>query len=360
MSNLWKITELKKPGFFEKLFGKLPKENIILEINNLLASKPLVDITPQEILTLSTKYNVNLIRKFRTELKNLYSQLLLSCLRDGDMDESELDQLRHLQMLLMLKDTEVREIFSGIASFAYGNIVRDALADFNLSEQEKERLNILKSKLLLSEDTAFEIQRKITEELLQKRLSEISSDERISDDEWNEFQSLMKRLNSTGEFKGDTLRLIEDYRFYWMAEYGQLPNIHVSLNLQKEEYCHFFVPCDWHEMRTVTKSIRYGGPSVSFRIARGVYYRTGRVSAERITEDQLKKLDSGTLYITNKRLIFVGENKSTNIRIGRIMSFTPYKDGVEISKDSGKNPYFLVKQHAVRLHMILNRVLQEN
>src|SRR5690606_40389673 len=94
----------------------------------------------------------------------------------------------------------------------------------------------------------------------------------------------------------------------------------------------------WGDIRTETRTIRYGGPTARIRIAKGIYWRTGSMNVQRVTEEVLKPIDTGQLYITNKRVIFLGRNRNTNVRLNRILDFTIYTDGIELVKDAGRNP----------------------
>jgi hypothetical protein len=65
---------------------------------------------------------------------------------------------------------------------------------------------------------------------------------------------------------------------------------------------------------------------------KGLSYRLGSVGVGRTTEDSVVLVDTGTIYVTNKRLIFDGARTNTSIRLNKILSFTPYSNGVEIDK----------------------------
>jgi hypothetical protein len=71
-------------------------------------------------------------------------------------------------------------------------------------------------------------------------------------------------------------------------------------------------------------------------------------------------LDNGYLYLTNKRLLFIGNKKNSTIRLNRILSFTPYTNGLEIVKESGRNPFFLIDGDIDLFAMILSRVLKDD
>ena len=65
------------------------------------------------------------------------------------------------------------------------------------------------------------------------------------------------------------------------------------------------------------------------------------------------------MFITNRRLIFLGRKKNTNIQLNKILSLNPYSDAVGIEKDSGKSPIIKVNENAEILGMILNRVIND-
>jgi hypothetical protein len=53
-------------------------------------------------------------------------------------------------------------------------------------------------------------------------------------------------------------------------------------------------------------------------------------------------VDHGILYVTNKRLIFTGSRRAnTTIRLTSVLAITPYSDGVEIQKTTGRNQIFI-------------------
>ena len=84
------------------------------------------------------------------------------------------------------------------------------------------------------------------------------------------------------------------------------------------------------------------------------------MSVQRITEDVLAHIDTGTMYLTNKRLILMGSRKNSTIRLNRILDFTPYRNGVDIQKDSGKSP-FLKFDHDVDVFCLyLDRALRDS
>jgi hypothetical protein len=70
-------------------------------------------------------------------------------------------------------------------------------------------------------------------------------------------------------------------------------------------------------------------------------------------------IDKGTLYLTNKRLILTGAKKNANIRLDKILNISPYSDGVEIDKETGKKPVLQFTDRADIFCIMLERLLRE-
>jgi len=108
----------------------------------------------------------------------------------------------------------------------------------------------------------------------------------------------------------------------------------VPFNFQKgETLVWLFQNVPYYEPRTrTTYSGGYSG--VSLRVAKGVYYRVGGFRGNPVVTTQTVLIDTGTLGITAKHIYFAGNAKSFRIRYDKIVSFTPYSDGIAIQRDA--------------------------
>ncbi|BDR28990.1 hypothetical protein [Helicobacter suis] len=88
----------------------------------------------------------------------------------------------------------------------------------------------------------------------------------------------------------------------------------------------------YFEMKTVSSYVG-GSQGVSLRIAKGVYYRVGAFKGHKIQEEQMSYVDTGLLAITTKHLYFCGKSKSLRIPFAKLISITPYSDGISVHKD---------------------------
>jgi hypothetical protein len=103
--------------------------------------------------------------------------------------------------------------------------------------------------------------------------------------------------------------------------------------------------------------VGYASQGVSIRIARGVYYRVGGSRPQRVTTEGLTEIDAGTLYLTNKRLLFDGRAKNTSLKLNTVIAFDVYTDGLAIEKGSGRSPHLLLNGDVESAATILGRLL---
>src|SRR5665647_792995 len=222
--------------------------------------------------------------------------------------------------------------------YAYKNEYIKALNDKTNSEEINLDTEQLLSSLSVSEkeaEIADEQARKLClDEIVQNSIS----NGMLSPENYEYIITTAKRLNVKLSFDDMTSAYLEKLRQYWKIENEDLQTQTVSISLQNSEVCYFQTECRWLEHRTLTKSVSYSGVMGSFKIIKGVRYRVGNLKLQKITVDKLVEIDSGNLFITNKRIIFMGAKKNSNIKYQNILSIVPYSDGVGIEKDSGKSP----------------------
>lgn len=143
----------------------------------------------------------------------------------------------------------------------------------------------------------------------------------------------------------------------WRIENGQFPTISVPIALQRGETCYFSCTAGWHELRTKTVRVNYSGVSTSIRICKGVRFRVGSVTPQRVTRDELTHIDDGTLYITNKRIIFDGQRKNSTIRHSALLGLEMYRDGIVLEKATGKSPHLILTGDVELAAVILSSAL---
>ena len=181
--------------------------------------------------------------------------------------------------------------------------------------------------------------------------AEAAIDDRIlSRDEEERLSSFAKRYALTREqldanrawsriAMGATLRdLLEGNVPSRLVVSGQLP-----FNLQKSEALVWvFKEVKLYEERTRTVYVG-GSQGLSIRLAKGIYYRPSVFAATPVSSIKSLHIDTGMMGVTTKHLYFAGPHKGFRVPYRRIVSFTPYADGLGISRETatGKPQIFL-------------------
>lgn len=145
----------------------------------------------------------------------------------------------------------------------------------------------------------------------------------------------------------------------WEAEFGELPVVDCGMILGRGEVCHWSSEAELLQMKRVTVGLTYGGPSVRIPIMRGLSWRMGSYRGMRHTEDRLVSIDHGTVYITNRRILFNGPLKNLAVKLERIIDLTGYKDGIGVDQPTGVSPTFVIPGDPVVPYRLLSRLCRD-
>lgn len=358
---IYKTKDLQRPNFIQKLFGQIPSENAIIEVNNLFSTNQtdIEKISFDQIIAIADKYKTNLNKKFKEHRLELFRIYLHYCLTDNKLESNEIKSLKHIREILMLNEKDTEDQIAIETEKLYEKHVKDALGDGKLDVSEKENLDRLKKDLLISESVASKIHETSANEILKKFIDGAISDERLSPDEENEIIEISNSLGIELEIEAKSKAVLDRYKLYWQIENSTLPTIETDINIQKSESLYFQTHVKWLEQRSVTKRINYGGPTARIKIAKGVYYRVGSVAVQRVSEDVWQTIDSGQIYLTNKRLIFMGSKGNKTIGLNKILDIKPFSNGVDIQKETGKSPFLEFRNNVDIFSMILVRLMDE-
>lgn len=131
----------------------------------------------------------------------------------------------------------------------------------------------------------------------------------------------------------------------------------IPIKLQKSETCYAVFPSvSWKEDRTHTVRSTYSGSSVSFRIAKGVSYHISSGNSTPVKQTTLDTIAHGILYLTNKRLVLVGDTSKT-IQYGKIIALEDTYIGVKILKETGKPVVLAGLQNKQAAGLLLERLV---
>lgn len=357
---LYQTAPLVERSLFQKLFKQHPEENAVIELNNLLATKPIRQIQQDDVIAIERKYKVSLEKEFRLNLEEFYAVYLNHCLADKSLSGDELEDLRHLKTILSLDDSAVEKLHVKIGEQVYRQSFEAAVADGRLTADEEAFLSKLENELRLPKTLAEKISVETRTAFIENYVTGIIQDQRLSPDEEKELHVIATSLNIQIRLDDETKKQLAKLKLYWALENLELPDVQTDIALQRAEKCFIVIlNVNWYELRSVRQRTSYSGYSTSFRVAKGFYLRSGSHTPRSYSVDQMMLIDSGNLYLTNKRIIFIGNKKNSNIRLEKILNITPYTDGVEIGKETGKTPLLQFTDRADVFCIILERLLRE-
>ncbi len=116
-----------------------------------------------------------------------------------------------------------------------------------------------------------------------------------------------------------------------------------ALNIDSNEILYYnSIKIDWYEEQTISTNIHYGG--FKYKLGGKMSFNTGTFNVVKNNIKGFVIVDRGSLYITNKRIIFIGAERRQNrtIALNDLLELSIYKDGILLGKANGKKPLILV------------------
>lgn len=87
----------------------------------------------------------------------------------------------------------------------------------------------------------------------------------------------------------------------------------------------------------ITREYVGGNRGMSFRICKGVTYRTGSFKGRPVERSHMDKIGIGSLVVTNRHFFFHCPTASVKIPYSKVVGMTPYSDGLEVHKEEAKS-----------------------
>lgn len=329
---------LIKQTLFQRMFNKLPKRNYLIELENKLSENEdkISTINKNEVEVLKQKYKIS-NKDFKTEREMLLDKLISRCLWDNRLSDDEKNQLNCLCNLLELPVEYLNNKILEEGKLIYRNKVKCVIEDNRVEESEKEDLENIKNEFSINDDIGDDIYGSECQQKIQSYVDEIIKKRRMSPEEDKKLQEMISELDIKVSFNGNGLDTLKEY---WQVENGELKELESPINIQKSEKLYFKQKINWYEERKQITYVSYSGLTSNIRICKGLNLRAGAVAPSRHTEDVMKLIDSGEVFFTNKRIIFMGEHGNKNIPYSKVLAIVPYTNGIQIEKDTGKSPFF--------------------
>ncbi|ABS49433.1 MULTISPECIES: hypothetical protein [Yersinia pseudotuberculosis complex] len=134
---------------------------------------------------------------------------------------------------------------------------------------------------------------------------------------------------------------------------GELPTANPrKAILRNDEIAYFAEFAKLRENKTVGYSS--GGSSVRVRVAKGVSIGSGGGRSRAMKEDIITS--EGELVITNRRVIFAGNNKSFETPLTKLTNYESYLDGIKFHMDSKSYLLLMDESNAALADAILDNI----
>ena len=267
------------------------------------------------------------------EIDGAETLVLLALARLLKTGKGELDLAKRLVMTLML---------TGMAQ------------DKEMSDREKGGIAKLRTALNISpEDTVLAA--------VATLMPDINNLMRSGDITQGEIASIVQLARAMGVTRADIheeLSLLEDRIFIQECRKGNLPTVdNPPVNLRRNEKAHFVAVVTVKQQTTETRTHRgYVGTRV--RIGKlPVYF--GGSSPYKTTEEVIKTIGSGTMVITNKRVVLVGTKLNYTIRVASILAIERFRDGIQIQSEGRYGGRFYILSTPQRAAVVLEAVLAQ-
>lgn len=342
-------------SFMQRLLRQHPVENAVIELNNLLATQPIQSITSTDLATIEQRYGLPL-SQFMLNLEEFYAvhlnfQLVNQLLtNDGQTD------LAHLRTLFQLPVESVEMLHARIGEVAYRQRAEKAVQNGQISAGDKAALVELQKAISLPSDLADTIYKEVCQAHLNEFVKAFGADARITPDEDQRLQAISKNLGV--KLSADAKRTVERFKQYWTIENTSLQIIEVNTSLQKLEQCHFYAEAvQWYEERATIRRTNYDDHYEQYKSFDVVDLQSNSTSAQTDRFDIIKRISTGNLYLTNKRLIFEGHGKVTSVKLNTIVGVKAYKQGILVDKLTGKNMLLLMNRDTDNLALLIQRLL---
>lgn len=295
----------------------------------------------------------------RQLLNQAYAKALVHCLSDDRINDEEHRFLKDLRRRLDLSDHEVAEIHQTTVHPRYERALNEVLADARITAEERDALRRLEDSLRLPEATRKRIYARVSGAALAKSYEAALSDRRLSPEEEADLKAMAENLGVLPNPSEGSRAVMDRYRLLWRIENGDIPAAPVEMRLQMGEACYFEAPAQWWELRTV-KGESEDAAKGGIPIVKGVRFKLEIPMPSVPRNHKLTQVDSGTVYLTNKRLLFTGASNNRTIRLNTMTGFEVFAEAMVIDKESGRRPYLFIEGDielaAVMLAALLEKI----
>lgn len=264
--------------------------------------------------------------------------------------------MRFLKRLLGIRSPEEKE---------YVQFLEDVFTNKDFSESRQATLLGLRKKLEADDpDWASNFQRKIEGDLFRRLYEHLATDDKITNAEnevMNCAATLLQRHPKEYAFWDSGAYSLCRYRGHLAdGEILPWPNSDVDVRMAPGET--FLFGCATHlvKKKKVTKRINYSGLTYTVRITKGLRYRIGSIKAQRITQEEIVSVDTGTIWVSTHRIGFRGNDKNVIVDLKKVAVVDVDEGLLTLFKSGKENPYLFHTLYLDTICGVVSLVMEGN
>jgi hypothetical protein len=328
---------LPSAGLFSRYMGREPARLVVVRVNNYLASVATASATSREDV-------VSIIRAAKRDpdkklpgLIDLYFQFVEKSFTGPIPVREYREALRAVRSALGLNESqEATLIEKNRALSAFRSTLAQILVKGQRTTEDIEFLNQMRMELDVSEADARKMFSETFQMLFKPAVKTVLETGRYSPADQRALLQIGRAFQVEVTFSQETRARLDRARSLWSIENEPLPVLSVPLSLLRYETCFWRADAVWHELREhIAVTTSGGGFGIPIG---GIYCQSSSFKTTITTQESLTRLDQGPLYLTNFRLIHLGDRQNRTLFLSNILRVDSYRDGVILQGDSGYHP----------------------
>ena len=349
------LQEIEERGLFSSLLNGKPVQNAWAEINNILVkAEKAQELTADQVKSAMKKWGAKMDETTLEQRSGIYRKLADVIYSEAQSEDDELfAQGKHLAEVLELPPHLVKLADKGAKMGAYYTRCANLLIG-----EEKLDIQALNKVFSYDYEDGFAIRRQAFDDHFNKIFDGISETRRFSVEVEDGLIADCKTLDIPYEFKPHIESALEKYRSIWNAENHEVIALELNLPMEKDEACYAYANSGFCERKVVEREDNYFELTRKFNIDETVSFKGEHIEHPTIKEETTVLNELGYFFVTNQRIIFLGQTIHKAVALKDIegatfdgMSYITYH-----TKNDGDLLFKYSDDSAEVMYIIFNRV----
>lgn len=307
--------DLEKRGLFSSLMSGKPTQNAWAEINNILAEAATTEeLTAEKVHKALKHWGAKMNEHTLEQRSGLYRKFADQMYTEAQSADDQLFiQGKHLAEVLQLPPHLVKLADNGAKHAAFYSRCTNLL-----NEEEPRNIKELNTIFGYDYEDSLHIRKQAFADYFNKIFDGISERQRYTPDEEKLLRSKCASVDVPYELKNNIENALNKYRSIWNAEHNDLRPVEVNFPLQQGESCYAYANCGLCEHKVVEREDNYFELTRKFSIDETVSFKGEKLEQPIIKEEGTVLVELGYFFVTNQRILYLGQKKSQAIPLTEI------------------------------------------